>query len=135
MSVYDAVSISHHDAIVDLLKKDPEFAKEYLQQTIEEDANDPKSLSMALKQIADAMGINWLTERLAFMSSQTSTMQSDIKFLESRITQLDKASYTRLRDWFLKFEQARWDKEIEMNSNSGRIDFLIDTPLVEQRNE
>ncbi len=135
MSVYGAASISHHDAIVGLLKKDPEFAKAYLQQTLEEDANDPKSLSMALKQLADAMGVNWLTERLALMSSQTSAIQSEIAFLESRITQLDNASYTRLRDWFLKFDQARWDKEIEADSSSKRIDFLIDAALVKHENE
>ena len=135
MSEYGAAYISHHDAIVGLLRKDPDFAKEYLQQTLEEDANDPKALSMALKHLADAMGISWLTERLAIISAKKISRQNEITFLETRITQLDNASYNRLRDWFLKFDQARWDKEIKRDSKAGRLDQLIDGAFIEHRTE
>jgi hypothetical protein len=114
MSAYSGASLSHHDAVVSLLKKDTEFAEEYLKQTLEEDANDPKTLSMALRHLAEAMGVDWLTRKLACMSN-TVSIQNKIEFLENRITQLDNVSYASLRDWFLEFDQARWHHEIQGN--------------------
>lgn len=56
-------SDSHHDALVVMLKKDPDFAREYLRQSLEEDASDPAVLRLALRQLADAMGMAWVAER------------------------------------------------------------------------
>jgi probable addiction module antidote protein len=49
-------SISHEDAIVRELRDDPEFAAEYLKAAMEE-ADEPKVLLIALRQIARARGI------------------------------------------------------------------------------
>jgi probable addiction module antidote protein len=58
-----AASDSHHDALVALLKKDPDFAREYLRQSLDEDASDPAVLRLALRQLADAMGMTWVADR------------------------------------------------------------------------
>jgi probable addiction module antidote protein len=49
-------SVSHDEAIVRRLRKNPEFAAEYLKATLEE-ADDPRALLMALRHLAQAQGI------------------------------------------------------------------------------
>lgn len=49
-------SISHDDALVCRLRKDPAFAAEYLKATLE-DGDDPRTLLLALRHVAQAQGI------------------------------------------------------------------------------
>jgi hypothetical protein len=54
-----------------------------------------------------------------------------VELLEQHISELDDASFSKLRDWFIEFDQARWDKKLEADSNSGKLDFLINAALAE----
>ena len=54
-----------------------------------------------------------------------------IELLERYIAELDDASFSKLRDWFIEFDQARWDKKLEADSNAGKQDFLINGALAE----
>lgn len=56
-----------------------------------------------------------------------------VETIEEQIAELDNASFSKLRDWFLEFDQSRWDKEIEVDSNAGKLDFLINAALDEHR--
>ncbi len=38
---------------------------------------------------------------------------------------------SKIREWFIEFEQARWDKQLEVDSNAGKLDFLINAALAE----
>jgi probable addiction module antidote protein len=49
-------SISHDQAIVRRLRKDPEFAAEYLKAAME-DEDEPRVLLLALRHLAQAQGI------------------------------------------------------------------------------
>ena len=49
-------STSHDDAIIRRLRKDPEFASEYLKATLE-DEHEPRVLLIALRHVALARGI------------------------------------------------------------------------------
>ncbi|MFY9691965.1 MAG: addiction module antidote protein [Candidatus Acidiferrales bacterium] len=49
-------SVSHDEAIVRRLRKDPEFAAEYLKSALE-DTDDPRVLLVALRHLAQAQGI------------------------------------------------------------------------------
>jgi probable addiction module antidote protein len=49
-------SISHHDAIVRRLRKDPDFAAEYVKAALE-DEGEPRVLLIALRHLAQARGI------------------------------------------------------------------------------
>ena len=40
-------------------------------------------------------------------------------------------SFAKLRDWFLEYDQNRWEKQIEIDSNAGKLDFLINAALDE----
>lgn len=54
-----------------------------------------------------------------------------VELLKQHIAELDDASFLKLRDWFIEFDQARWDKKLEADSNSGKLDFLINAALAE----
>jgi len=56
-----------------------------------------------------------------------------VESLEKHIAELDDASFAKLRDWFIEFDQARWDKKLEEDSNAGKLDFLIDAALAEHQ--
>lgn len=49
-------SVSHDDAIIHRVRKDPEFAAEYLKAALEE-TDDPRVLLIALRHVAQARGI------------------------------------------------------------------------------
>ena len=56
-----------------------------------------------------------------------------IELIEKQIADLDYDSFAKLREWFIEFDQAIWDKKLESDSNSGKLDFLIDAALVEHQ--
>ena len=56
---------------------------------------------------------------------------NQLETIEKQITELDRDSYNRLRDWFLEFDYSVWDKKIESDSNAGKLDFLINAALTE----
>jgi probable addiction module antidote protein len=49
-------SVAHDQAIVQRLRKDPEFAAEYLKAALEDDA-EPRVLLIALRHLAQARGV------------------------------------------------------------------------------
>ena len=49
-------SVTHDEAIVRRLRKDPEFAAEYLKAALEDDA-EPRVLLVALRHLAQARGV------------------------------------------------------------------------------
>jgi hypothetical protein len=63
----------------------------------------------------------------------TTNMVNEIESLENRIAKLDNDSLSMFRDWFIEFEQTRWDKKLEVDSNSGKLDFLINAAFDEHQ--
>lgn len=55
----------------------------------------------------------------------------NVETIKEQIAELDSVSFAKLRDWFIEFDHARWDKQIEADSNNGKLDFLIDAALAE----
>ena len=61
---------------------------------------------------------------------------TQIEILEQNIAELDDDSFAKLREWFIEFDQARWDKQdkqLEVDSNAGKLDFLINAALAEHQ--
>ena len=56
-----------------------------------------------------------------------------IELLEQHIAELDDTSFSKLRDWFIEYDQTRWDKKIEADSSAGKLDFLINAALAEHQ--
>ena len=47
-----------------------------------------------------------------------------IEELEVAINALPKEEYSQLRQWFLERDSEAWDREIEADAKSGKLDFL-----------
>ncbi len=48
-----------------------------------------------------------------------------VEEIETEIQALPKEDYVRLREWFSEKDWEEWDKQIEADSKSGKLDFLI----------
>ena len=60
-------------------------------------------------------------------------IENEIEFLENQITKLDASSLSKFRAWFIAFDNSRWDRKLEADSNAGKLDFLIDAALAEHQ--
>lgn len=56
-----------------------------------------------------------------------------VELLKQHIVELDDDSFSKLRDWLIEFDQTRWDKKLEADSNAGKLDFLINEALAEHQ--
>jgi hypothetical protein len=45
--------------------------------------------------------------------------------LEQAVTQLSEEELARFREWFEEYDAAMWDKQIEEDAKSGRLDKII----------
>lgn len=45
--------------------------------------------------------------------------------LEMAVESLPEEDYTEFRRWFLEHDGASWERQIEADSASGKLDFLI----------
>jgi len=48
-----------------------------------------------------------------------------VEEIEAAIKDLPPDEYRRLAQWFLELEQARWDVQMDLDSSSGKLDFLF----------
>jgi len=48
-----------------------------------------------------------------------------VEQIEAAIDGLDAQEYDRLIHWFREREQARWDRQLDQDSASGKLDFLF----------
>jgi hypothetical protein len=55
-----------------------------------------------------------------------------VQEIQSAIESLPPADYARLRQWFSERDWERWDKQIEADSEAGKLDFLIKEALDEK---
>jgi len=48
-----------------------------------------------------------------------------IKALEQAVQQLPIQDLAEFRNWFLKFDEAAWDAQIEADAAAGKLDALV----------
>lgn len=48
-----------------------------------------------------------------------------IEEIEATIESLSEDEYARLREWFYERDWEKWNRQIEVDSESGKLDFLI----------
>ena len=56
-----------------------------------------------------------------------------IELIEREIERLDEDSFAALRAWFIEYDNARWDQQIESDATAGKLDSLIEEALAEHR--
>ena len=58
---------------------------------------------------------------------------SKINTIRKAIETLSEEEYVQLRQWFSNRDWKKWDQEIENDSKSGKLDFLIREALDQKR--
>ena len=51
--------------------------------------------------------------------------------LESQVESLSAEELARFRQWFLNYDAAAWEQQIECDANAGKLDSLADRALQE----
>ena len=54
---------------------------------------------------------------------------SRVEELEKAIDALPEEEYTQLRQWFSEKDWLKWDQQIEADSKSGKLNFLLQEAL------
>ena len=57
---------------------------------------------------------------------------SRITKIQQEILALSQTDYIQLRQWFSELDWEKWDRQIETDSDTGKLDFLIDEALEEK---
>ena len=57
---------------------------------------------------------------------------TQVEKIQAAIESLSQEDYARLRQWFLERDWEEWDKQIEVDSKAGKLDFLIKEAFVEK---
>ena len=58
---------------------------------------------------------------------------SELEIIESKVEGLDAKSFAAFRAWFIEYEHARWDKQVEEDSKGGKLDSLISDAVAEYK--
>ena len=56
-----------------------------------------------------------------------------VEEIQSAIESLSSEEYAQLRQWFSEKDWERWDRQIEKDAESGKLDFLIEEALEEKQ--
>ena len=54
---------------------------------------------------------------------------ASIAKIQKDILALSETDYQQLRQWFNELDKDEWDRQIEEDSNAGKLDFLITEAL------
>jgi uncharacterized membrane protein len=58
-------------------------------------------------------------------------LMSTVKDIEAAVQSLSPEELAAFRDWFLEFDAAAWDRQIEADAHSGRLDALAAEALAD----
>lgn len=56
-----------------------------------------------------------------------------LELIEQEIRNLSAEELAQLRTWFLELDAGQWDKEIERDAASGKLDKLFEKSLTDHR--
>ncbi len=58
---------------------------------------------------------------------------ANVDEIKTAIESLPEEEFVQLREWFSEKDWGKWDRQIEKDSGSGKLDFLIEEALEEKR--
>ena len=56
---------------------------------------------------------------------------SQVEMLEQTVKQLSAGELAAFRSWFIEFDTAEWDRQIEMDSETGKLGRLVQNAIKE----
>jgi hypothetical protein len=60
-------------------------------------------------------------------------IMSQVEMLEQNVKKLSPGELAAFRSWFIEFDVAEWDRQIEMDSESGKLDRLAQSAIEEYK--
>ena len=61
------------------------------------------------------------------------TDMTKLEQIESEIKQLSAEEFAKLRDWLLELDAQEWDRQIEQDAASGKLDKLFERSVADHR--
>lgn len=61
------------------------------------------------------------------------TQMEQLEQLETAVLSLPEEQYLQFRQWFLKRDWERWDRQIEADAEAGKLDFLVQEAIEAKR--
>ena len=58
---------------------------------------------------------------------------AQVEKIQEEIKSLPYSEFVRLRDWIIEQDWNKWDKQIEKDITSGKLDFLIEEAKKEKK--
>lgn len=58
---------------------------------------------------------------------------SQVEMLEQTVKQLSPGERAAFRSWFIEFDAAEWDRQIDMDSETGKLDRLVQSAVEEHK--
>ena len=58
---------------------------------------------------------------------------SQIEMLEQKVKRLSLKELAAFRSWFIEFDAAEWDRQIEMDSATGKLNRLSQSAIKEHK--
>jgi hypothetical protein len=58
---------------------------------------------------------------------------SQVEMLEQTVKQLSPGERAAFRSWFIEFDAAKWDRQIEMDIETGKLDRLVQSAVEEHK--
>ena len=58
---------------------------------------------------------------------------SQVEILEQTIKKLNPDELAAFRSWFIEFDAAEWDRRIEIDSETGKLDRLAQSAIEEHK--
>ena len=55
-----------------------------------------------------------------------------VEEIKNAVVSLQGEEYRQFRDWFLERDWEQWDKQIQADSESGKLDFLVKEAMKEK---
>ncbi len=56
-----------------------------------------------------------------------------VQLIEQEIRKLSPEELAQLRDWFLELDAEQWDKQLERDAESGKLEKLFDKSVADHR--
>lgn len=60
-------------------------------------------------------------------------LMSELEELEKRIRRLPPDELAKFRAWFVEFDHALWDEQIETDATAGKLDRLVNESLADYK--
>ena len=68
---------------------------------------------------------SWYLALCSLPTKRKENPVSKVDEIKKAIDALPEKDYVQLRQWFLEKDWQKWDKQLEVDSDSGKLDFLI----------